>query len=160
MKEEYKNRDPILETSGDIVGFYPREYYVFDNFSSFSVEWRGRLWSTSEHAYQASKFFENSPEITEEIYNARSAHDAQKLAQKHKDKIDPGFHDRNLDVMEDICGHKLKQHEYIQHKLRQTGDRKIVEDSPKDEFWGWGADRKGRNELGKIWMKLREELIS
>jgi predicted NAD-dependent protein-ADP-ribosyltransferase YbiA (DUF1768 family) len=40
----------------------------------------------------------------------------------------------------------------------QTGKKKIVEDSPKDSFWGWGPDRKGRNELGKLWMKLRKEI--
>ena len=33
----------------------------------------------------------------------------------------------------------------------------IVEDSPKDNYWGWGINRKGENHLGKIWMKLREE---
>ena len=34
----------------------------------------------------------------------------------------------------------------------------IVEDSPKDSFWGWGPNRDGENQLGKLWMKLREEL--
>lgn len=28
----------------------------------------------------------------------------------------------------------------------------------KDPYWGWDADRQGKNELGKIWMELREEL--
>lgn len=35
---------------------------------------------------------------------------------------------------------------------------KIVEDSPKDDYWGWGEKRDGRNELGKIWMRLRDEI--
>lgn len=61
--------------------------------------------------------------------------------------------------MEDICRHKLDQHPYIQEKLRQTADWILVEDSPKDSFWGWGPDRTGRNELGKIWMRLRDELV-
>lgn len=34
----------------------------------------------------------------------------------------------------------------------------IVEDSPKDDFWGWRPNRNGQNNLGKLWMKLREEL--
>lgn len=34
----------------------------------------------------------------------------------------------------------------------------IVEDSPKDSFWGCGTNRDGENQLGKLWMKLREEL--
>ena len=60
--------------------------------------------------------------------------------------------------MQDILRHKLQQNPYVEKKLRQTGDKKIVEDSPKDNFWGWGAKRDGKNELGKIWMKLRDEL--
>ncbi len=33
-----------------------------------------------------------------------------------------------------------------------------MEDSPKDSFWGWGEDRCGQNNLGKLWMKLRDEI--
>lgn len=60
--------------------------------------------------------------------------------------------------MKDIVREKLHQHPYIQKKLRETGDRELIEVSPVDSFWGWGPDRNGRNELGKIWMELREEL--
>ena len=60
--------------------------------------------------------------------------------------------------MEDIVRHKLKQNPYVMHKLMQTGKRLIVEDSPKDNFWGWGSKRNGRNELGKVWMKIRDEI--
>ena len=42
-------------------------------------------------------------------------------------------------------------------KLLETKDYPIVEDSPKDDYWGWGSDRNGENNLGKLWMELREE---
>ena len=45
-------------------------------------------------------------------------------------------------------------------KLLEAGDRRIVEDSSKDSFWGWGPNKDGRNELGKIWMRLRDEFHS
>ena len=60
--------------------------------------------------------------------------------------------------MTEIVRAKCMQHEYIRKQLGKTGTLYMVEDSPKDSFWGWGADRQGRNELGKIWMNLREEL--
>ncbi|MEA2092756.1 MAG: hypothetical protein U9P61_02195 [Patescibacteria group bacterium] len=41
---KYQNRDSKLETSGEIVGFYEREFYCFSNFSSFAVEWKGKIW--------------------------------------------------------------------------------------------------------------------
>ncbi len=153
-------RDPLLEISGKIIGFYEREFYCFSNFSSFTVQWKDKLWQTSEHAYQASRFFEKHPEVVEEIFNARSAHQAKKIAEKYSDLAAPDFHKDRIAVMEDICSHKLQQHPYIQKKLLQTENREIVEDSPQDSFWGWGPNRGGRNELGKIWMRLRDKFVN
>lgn len=53
---------------------------------------------------------------------------------------------------------KLEQNPYVKKKLLQTKDYLIVEDSPKDAFWGWGPNRDGENQLGKLWMKLRDEI--
>lgn len=153
----YQNRDPQLETSGEIVGFYEREFYCLSNFSSFQVEWREKLWPTSEHAYQASHFLENAPELAEEIFRARSAHEAFKIAKANAGKVPEDWNERKVAIMEDIVRHKLEQNPYVMHKLMQTGDREIIEDSPKDDFWGWGENGDGRNELGKIWMRLRDE---
>jgi ribA/ribD-fused uncharacterized protein len=143
-------RDPQLDISGDVIGFYPRESYVFNNFSSFQVEWRNQLWQTSEHAYQASRFTETAPELSIQIRLARSAHLAFKLAQANKHRQIENWDDIKEDTMLDICRHKLMQYDYIQKKLLQTGDIQIVEDSPVDSYWGWGPDRQGRNALGKI----------
>lgn len=158
MKRPSQFRDPQLDTSGDIIGFYPREFYVFDNFSSFQVEWRGKLYPTAEHAYQAAHFFDTDPQLAEKIRTeVRSAHDAQKIARQYTGKYPENWDKIKVSVMEDICAHKLGQHEYIQWKLQDSGDLEIVEDSTKDAFWGWGPQRDGRNELGKIWMRLREK---
>jgi ribA/ribD-fused uncharacterized protein len=156
--DRYQNRDSKLETAGKIVGFYEREFYCFSNFSSFAVRWKGRLWQTSEHAYQASRFMDTKPKVVEQIAKAMSADEAYRIAQRNKDTEFADYRDRDLADMEDIIRHKLRQNPYVLHKLLQTGKRMIVEDSPKDSFWGWGPDRKGRNELGKLWMKLRDEL--
>ena len=153
-------RDPLLETSGKIIGFYEREFYCFSNFSSFTVQWKNRLWQTSEHAYQAAHFMDNNPEIVEEIYNAKSAHSSKKIREKYQDKVPADWKSRNVAIMEDICWNKLQQHPYIQKKLSQTENKEIIEDSPKDSFWGWGINRDGRNELGKIWMRLRDKFIN
>lgn len=150
-------RDPLLETSGKIIGFYEREFYCFSNFSAFAVKWRGKIWPTSEHAYQAAHFMENNPAIAEEIQKSLSAHEAKKVAEKNQNKVPDDWGSRKISIMEDICSAKLHQHKYIQKKLLQTEDKEIIEDSPKDDFWGWGPNRDGRNELGKIWMRLREK---
>jgi len=159
LKTKYQNRDPQLETSGKIIGFYEREFYCFSNFSSFAVTWKGGFWLTSEHAYQASRFMGKNSKIVEKIFKARSADDAYRIAKRYLGSDFSKYRDNDLKNMEDIVRHKLKQNPYVMHKLMQTGKRKIVEDSPKDDFWGWGKEKNGRNELGKIWMKLRDEII-
>jgi ribA/ribD-fused uncharacterized protein len=153
-------RDPMIEMSGEVVGFYPREFYVLDNFSSFQVDWRERRWPTSEHAYQASHFFETAPDLAEEIYHARSAHDAYKLAKANAHRSPENWDEIKISVMEEILTNKLLQNDYVRQKLLLTGDVDIVEDSTKDRFWGWGPNRDGRNELGQIWMRMREKLRS
>lgn len=139
------------------VFFYEFEFYVLSNFSPFQVEWDGNVYMTSEHAYQASKF-ENS-EIKKKIKGARSAHDAMKLANIiYDDKTRSDWNDVRLSIMEGVVRAKLSQHYYVQKKLLATGDRELIENSPRDSFWGWGPKKTGENHLGKIWMKLREEL--
>jgi ribA/ribD-fused uncharacterized protein len=160
MKKPVQFRDPSLDTAGNIIGIYEREFYVFSNFSSFQLDWKGRHWATSEHAYQASHFFDTAPELVELIAKAPSAHEAYKIAKVNSNKVPKNWNKIKVDIMYDICKHKMLQNPYLLHKLLQTGDLDIVEDSPKDSFWGWGPKRDGRNELGKIWMKLRDQLLS
>ena len=153
-------RDSKLAVSGNPIGFYEREFYVLSNFSSFQVKWRGQLWPTSEHAYQAAHFLETVPELAMQIHKATSAHQAFKIAKKNAFKAPKDWMDIKISVMDDICRHKLLQHPYVRRKLLQTAELPLVEDSPTDSFWGWGPDKDGRNELGKIWMNLRNRISS
>lgn len=147
---------PNLPDAHKPVLFYEGPYFMFDNFSSFAVEIWERVCPTAEHAYQMAKFTDKA--TRELIFNARSAHDAKKVARTFDDRKRVNWSKLKLGVMEEILRAKLDQHEYIRKKLLETGDRLIVEDSPKDNFWGRGPDWKGANNLGKLWMKLRAEL--
>ncbi|MEK7178273.1 MAG: NADAR family protein, partial [Patescibacteria group bacterium] len=95
--------------------------------------------------------------LVEKIYKAKSAHEAFKIAKANADKAPKDWEQKKVAIMENIVRHKLKQNPYVMRKLMQTGKKYLVEDSPKDDCWGWGLKRNGRNELGKIWMKLRDE---
>ncbi len=152
-------RDPQLDTLGKLIGFYPREFYFLDNFSAFQVEIDGVVFPTAEHAYHYIKFRGFDNEVAAEILKSRSPHDAQKVAYANKEKQNPRWDEIKLKEMRRICEAKLSQHEYIRTKLKDSGELEIVEDSTKDPFWGWGPNRDGRNELGKIWMELRDKLI-
>jgi ribA/ribD-fused uncharacterized protein len=142
----------------EIAGFMLKDWYVFDNFAPFQIEWRGKLYSTSEHAYQAAHFFKTNADLVEQVRECRSPKEAQDLANANSDQDDPDWKEKKLSVMEEIVRCKLEQHPYIRDMLLSTGNKTIVEINDKDEFWGWGKSHEAQNQLGKIWMKLRDEL--
>ncbi len=144
------NREPVF--------FYEHEFYVFSNFSSFMLEWKGELWMTSEHAYHSEKFPDG--EIKEALRKARSAHDSMKIAYTHKDKYPANWDEIKLGIMKEILHAKVAQHPYVKKKLLESGDRQLIEDSWRDDFWGWGPNKDGENHLGKLWMEVRDEIRS
>jgi N-glycosidase YbiA len=158
--------DPIeyhgLDTP-ELICFYEQDYYIFSNFSAFTLVWRGIRFDTSEAAYQWSRFdrLELNPilvRLQKGIRYAPSAHEAFKIAQLNKQHQIPNWNEIKVGVMLNIIREKVRQHEYVRHKLLASGDRELVENSWRDSFWGWGPDRHGVNMLGKIWMQVREEL--
>lgn len=153
-----KYRDPWLaEKVNDVIGFYPREFYCFDNFSAFSIQWNGYVYPTVEHAYQAASFMGSDDGVAEEIRNSRSPDEAKRIKAANAHKRRENWDNEKLSVMEELLRLKVMQHPYVFKKLLETGDLEIVEDSPVDSYWGWGENRDGRNELGKLWMKIRNE---
>lgn len=141
------------------VFFYEQDFYVLSNFSAFNLNWRGRNFDTSEHAYHWEKFQWNRG-IQLSIQQAASAHDAFKVAEANKIFRRADWDSVKVDVMRDILRAKVRQHEYVMRKLLATGDRELIEDSWRDSFWGWGPNRDGQNMLGKLWMEIRAELMA
>ena len=155
--EQY--RDTWLsEKMDEVIGFYPREFYPLDNFSSFKVEWNGYLYASLEEAYQAASFMGSDEELVEKVKKSHSADEAQRIAYANRDKQRTDWNEVKLEIMEELLRLKVEQNPYVKKKLLQTENYLIVEDSPKDSYWGWGEDRQGENHLGKLWMKLRNEI--
>lgn len=141
------------------VFFYEQEYYVLSNFSAFRVNVFGREFDTAEHAYQWSKFRESNLAIACRIRTARSAHEAFKLAESNRDMRRKDWDDVKLDTMLQVLRAKESQHEYVRRKLLQTEGRELIENSWRDDFWGWGENRNGQNWLGRLWMEVRSDLL-
>jgi predicted NAD-dependent protein-ADP-ribosyltransferase YbiA (DUF1768 family) len=76
---------------------------------------------------------------------------------KERSEIVEGFDKEAL--MEKIFRAKLTQHDDIREILLESGDRELLKVYPTDYYWGTGADGTGENKMGKLWMKLRGELI-
>lgn len=138
------------------VFFYEQEFYVLSNFSSFRLRWKGIDFDTSEHAYHWEKF-PGHPGIRAGIIEARSAHRAFKIGEEMKSFRRSDWDSVKIEIMGHILRAKVSQHEYVYRKLMETGDRELIEDSWRDDFWGWGKNKNGSNMLGKLWMCIRSE---
>ncbi len=139
------------------VFFYEQDFYVLSNFSAFSLLWNGRRFDTSEAAYHY-EMFPDQASFRPQIEFANSAHEAFKIAERNKHLRRPDWDEVKVGIMRAILRAKVEQHEYVHRKLLATGDRELVENSWRDDFWGWGPNRDGQNMLGKLWMEIRAEL--
>lgn len=145
---EDKSKNQIL--------FWGGGFDCLSNFAAYNLEYQGENWMTSEHAYQAAKFTDKK--IIEKIKNAPSAMAAFTLGRKFISEYRQNWFQVRVSIMEEIARAKLNQYLDIKEKLLESGEREIIEASPEDAFWGWGPNKGGENQMGKIWMKLRDEL--
>lgn len=144
------------------VCFYEQDFYVLSNFSAFTVRWGPYTFPTSEHLYHWRRFFLvgawMADSLADKIMHAPSAHEAFKIAQANKVYQIDNWDEIKVGEMREILRLKANQHEYVRRKLLATGDRELVENSWRDDFWGWGPNEDGQNMLGKLWMEVRAEL--
>lgn len=132
------------------------EYGCFSNFSKHPVIIASALWPTSEHYYQAQKFY--TKERREEIRNLEHPMDTKRFVQHHRSEVREDWNFIKDAIMEFVVGIKFYQNKDIQHILFSTNNAVLVEDSPTDYYWGCGADGSGVNRLGQILMSVRSRL--
>lgn len=149
---------PHKNDTDEKVCFYENEFYVLSNFSSFVLEWKDTIFYTSEAAYQWEKFPDYFS-IRSLIQTSYSAHDAYQYAAANRAFRRHDWDAVKTSIMTLILAEKAKQHEYVYRKLMETGDRLLVEDSWRDDFWGIGPMGYGQNMLGKLWMNLRNHYL-
>jgi ribA/ribD-fused uncharacterized protein len=141
------------------INFIEEPRHWLSPFSPHSIDIWGRRFATVEHAYHCSRFQPGPAQ--DEIFSANSPLKAWKLSQKHKENpalLTPGW-DKEA-VMKELFRAKLAQHDEVREFLISTGDATLLKVWPTDYTWGTGADGTGENRMGKLWMELREELLS
>ena len=135
-----------------------KPYFEFTNFSRHPITIDGVVWPTTEHYFQAAKF--NDAELKETVRLAKAPAIAAKMGRDraYTSKMRSDWDKYRLEAMMDALRAKFTQHKELTQLLLDTGDAELFEDSPKDYFWGAGADRTGNNQLGILLMDLRSEL--
>ena len=156
----YDNYPPTPATpyTKEILDFYSVKdaYGEFSNFALFPIVIDGVDWPTSEHYYQAHKY--TDPEIMEKVRRAKTPMEAALMGR------DPNIPKReDWDTYKDIAMEtavraKLYQYESLRILLKSTGTTFMYEHTKNDCYWGDCGDRTGKNKLGLLLMKLREEI--
>ena len=138
---------------------YQLSILPLDNFSSFGLELDGEYFQTSEHAFQYLKFIDTAPEISKKIKNSFSPNEARDIAQDNKNLKPSNWSIVKYENMKKILKAKAEQNLVVKKKLLATSNNIIAEYCiDEDTDWGLDNNNKGQNNLGKIWMEIRDEI--
>ena len=151
-------------------------YGWLGNMSPFPINYLGKTWKTTEALFQAMRF---DDEDIQELIRRESSPMGCKMKVKsivkrlvENDELDKRIveplSEKDLINMEICLRLKIEQHSFIKNALIETTGYDIYEDvtsrGRKGSNLFWGALKRtdgsweGHNHLGKIWMKLRDEL--
>lgn len=137
-----------------MIDRFTGRYHFLSNFHFCKVDYRGIVYRSSEHAYQAAKFTDpKEKKIVSRIYRPSGA---KQYAGRHKHDRDPNFD--KLRVMEEILRIKFSNR-HLQEKLLDTIPHELVEGNDwGDTYWGVSAGA-GHNHLGIILMRIRYDIF-
>lgn len=119
---------------------------------------------TSEALYQACRF-PHMPEVQKLIVSQTSPMTAKMRSKPYRKDSREDWDYIRIPIMKWCLRVKLAQNwNSFGDLLLNTGDKPIVEDSRKDDFWGAIKDNHGyfhgRNVLGRLLMEIREKFKS
>lgn len=156
--------------SDDVVSFYNGPQNAFSNFypgdllgrsKPFFVELDGKLFPTVEHFWQYSKVVTVDAAVAEKILNAETIEKAH-LAGAFAPEIRKDWDDVKAGILHAAIKAKFVQHPDLREQLVATAGKTLVNiDSDK---WAGLMEtdgiQKGENNVGKILMNVRDELIA
>lgn len=138
---------------GKVMGFF-LDHRPLSNFHLEPFTWRGVVWPASEQAYQAMK--SDDPKEWER-FSKLSCVEAKNEGGKIQLKT-AFWDDIKFDIMLEILRIKFRDCPIARQVLLSTGDAHLEECNWwKDQCWGT-VNGYGKNNLGKILMKVREEI--
>jgi ribA/ribD-fused uncharacterized protein len=143
------------------------EHFYLSNMYPLAVPIQaevGLLVPTSEHAYQSIKFVD--PDIQRMIASLETGVETKTVAHELEEEgvaIRSDWVVAKVGIMQAIVHQKFLRNADIAAKLIATGEEELVEGNTwEDRFWGVDpiGSRNGLNQLGKVLMRVRDELRS
>ena len=119
------------------------------------MTYKGLTYQNAEAAFQAQKCID---EMEKEQFTTLRPNEAKRLGRSVQ--LRPDWENVKLSIMEEIVQAKFAQNEDLKQLLLSTGELTLEEGNTwHDTFWGVDAKtREGQNHLGRILMRVREEL--
>ena len=148
----------ILENGGigkPTIHCFRNEYRFLSNFWDAPVTYKGLTYQNAEAAFQAQKCIDEAEKVQ---FTTLCSNEAKRLG-RHV-QLRPDWEKVKVGIMEEIVRAKFIQNEELKWRLIGTGDAYLEEGNTwHDTCWGVDAETgEGLNHLGKILMKVREEL--
>lgn len=136
-----------------MIDSFVREYEFLSNFYPAEVIYQGIKYKNNEAAFQAQK----TKDIKDRFqFSSLNPSEAKKLGRRIELRSD--WEQVKTNVMYEICLAKFTQNADLKQKLLDTHDEYLEEGNTwNDKVWGT-VNGVGENRLGKILMRVREEL--
>lgn len=131
---------------------------VLSTFSRHGFRLDGADWPSVTHYVEGMKF--DDGELRERIRTADHPKTAQRLARRHRRRARRDWDDVREVYMTRGVYTKCRAHPVVAAALVDTADRKIIETSQYDYYWGCGRDTRGLNTYGKVLMNVRARLLA
>jgi len=141
-----------------IIGFYKEygELGYLATYSDYGFIKDGIFYRTSEHYYQSKKFADK--DVINKIILAPTPKIASQIGRDRKNKLRKNWDLIKNDVMYEATLYKFLANEEIRERLLLTQNNSIVEETVKENYWGCGPNKDGKNCYGKILELVRKKI--
>lgn len=125
-------------------------------FSKHAFELEDKTWPSVEHYFQAMKFEDQN--YQEKIRQAEHPKRARSLGRRRFKRLKKDWKKVKATFMTRAVYTKCRTYPHIAEALLNTDDKKLIENSQYDYYWGCGRDRRGTNMYGQVLMNVRDRL--
>lgn len=138
-----------------MINEFRGRYFFLSNFYAAPVTYKGIKYRSNEAAFQAQKV---SDYVKQKEFSDLDPSEAKRKGRHVKLRKDIEWDSVKTGFMREIVRAKFEQNEDLKMKLLATGNERLEEGNTwGDRIWGT-VNGIGENRLGKILMKVREEL--
>lgn len=119
------------------------------------IRYKGQVYRSSEHAYQAAKFLGVRDDIANIIRLTESPSKAKKAARDHAEYMRIDWNSVKTAIMYEILSIKFNDPE-LSRRLLEVNEPIVEDNHWNDTFWGV-CNGEGKNNLGKILERIKRE---